>query len=171
VSTQPYPAGTQWRFRYRKDQSIEHTTELVLYAEPDACWITDDYLVSEITPRELWDKWIALDIYQDPARTQVHISWYVTTPDFTGTFEGAPFQQRDVLGGELAEHFLKHFTWPEHVETGERVNWLRLPVADRGWNEQHGHKGGFIQELLGWKPSPLQPLMNVPLLAMAAGLD
>ncbi len=34
----------------------------------------------------------------------------------------------------------------------------------------HADKGGFIQEATGWKPSPLQPFVNVETLAAACGL-
>ena len=171
-TVQPYPLDTQWIYRLKRDPSVEHTTGLVLYAEPDACWITDNYTADEITARELWDQWTASDIYQDAARTQVHISWYVTTPEFSHTFEGAPFRSdRKDFAARYPEDFLTFFSWPEHAETSEPVNWLRLPVADRGWSEDRSNKGGFIQEVLGWKPAPLQPLMDVPRLALAAGLD
>ncbi|OCC13933.1 hypothetical protein A3Q37_00205 [Streptomyces sp. PTY087I2] len=32
----------------------------------------------------------------------------------------------------LGEDFLIHSTHPAHEKTGEPVNWLRLPVLDRG---------------------------------------
>ncbi|MBC2868546.1 hypothetical protein H1R13_27335 [Streptomyces mexicanus] len=57
-----------------------------------------------------------------------------------------------------------------HAETGERVNWMRLPVMDRGWNGTTADKGGFIQEATGWKPSPLQPTMDFIQIGRAAGL-
>ncbi|PGH48164.1 hypothetical protein [Streptomyces sp. Ru87] len=54
--------------------------------------------------------------------------------------------------------------------TGEPLNWLRLPVLDRGWNDTVSSKGGFIQEVTGWKPAPLQTTVDVRQLAAAAGL-
>ncbi|MYT39010.1 hypothetical protein GTY66_23655 [Streptomyces sp. SID8356] len=63
-----------------------------------------------------------------------------------------------------------HFTHPAHAETGELVNWLRLPVLDLGWGTERADKGGFIQEVTGWKPSPLQPFMDVQQAARAAGV-
>ncbi|QDN54307.1 hypothetical protein FNV67_00890 (plasmid) [Streptomyces sp. S1D4-20] len=54
--------------------------------------------------------------------------------------------------------------------TGEAVNWLRLPVVDRAWNATARDQGGFVQEATGWKPSALQPTMNVVQVARAAGL-
>ncbi|MFI8365303.1 hypothetical protein ACIGD1_34765 [Streptomyces sp. NPDC085612] len=67
-------------------------------------------------------------------------------------------------------HFLTWYTHPLHAATGEPLNWLRLPVVDRGWNASVGDRGGFIQEATGWKPSPLQPTMNVIEIGRAAGL-
>ncbi|WP_328835303.1 hypothetical protein [Streptomyces europaeiscabiei] len=57
-----------------------------------------------------------------------------------------------------------------NADSGEVVNWLRLPVLDRGWNDTAAHKGGFIQEATGWKPSPLQATMDMVQIGYAAGL-
>ncbi|MGW4809705.1 hypothetical protein [Kitasatospora sp. NPDC004272] len=43
-----------------------------------------------------------------------------------------------------------------------------VPVADR---REQDLGSGFIQDATGWKPGPLQPLMNVHRLAAAAGLQ
>jgi hypothetical protein len=170
-TVQPYPAGTEWTFQYASKPEVKHVTELVLYAEPLGCWITDDYIASEITPRKLWDRWIAnSDIYLNAECTEVHIAWYVTTPSESGHFEGAPFRFDNPMLTQPSSDFLTYFTWPVNTATGEKVNWLRLPVLDRGWNAKHSDKGGFVQELLGWKPAPLQPTMNVQQLAQAAGI-
>jgi hypothetical protein len=80
-------------------------------------------------------------------------------------FEAAPFAPN-----VLSEDFLTHYTLPAHAKTGERLNWARLPVLDRGWNETTADKGGFIQEATGWKPSPLQPTMDYLAIGRAAGL-
>lgn len=172
MTLQPYPAGTEWRFHYLRKPSVVHVSELVLYAEPLGCWVTDDFVPDEITPRQLWDRWVANpDIYLDEARTQVHIRWSVTTPQVLGHFEAAPFAtDHPELEDTLHENFLTFFSWPVNTVTGERLNWLRLPVLDRGWKGQRADKGGFIQELLGWKPGPLQPHMNPGQLAQAAGI-
>ena len=34
-----------------------------------------------------------------------------------------------------------------------RLNWLLLPVQDKRWDQHGGDKGGFIQAVIGWKPS------------------
>lgn len=187
TTTQPYPAGTQWTFTSR-GSSYTQTTELVLYAEPNYSTITDNYLPEEISASELWRIWV------DKAANQAHerhphvyrpgevtILWTVTTPDVMNVFEAAPYtrplpqdpedlQLMEMLGPVEEEDFLTYFTTPRHAETGELINWLRLPVLDRGWNDSAPDKGGFIQEVTGWKPAPLQPTMDVVQIGRAAGL-
>ncbi|CUM35746.1 hypothetical protein BN2537_457 [Streptomyces venezuelae] len=65
--------------------------------------------------------------------------------------------------------FLTHYTHPAYAVTGQRVNWLRLPVVDPGWNATASNKGGFIPQATGWKPSPLQSTMDVRQIGPAAG--
>jgi hypothetical protein len=67
----------------------------------------------------------------------------------------------ELFGPYEEEHFLTHYKMPVNAETGEPINWLRLPVLDRGWSATACGKGGFIQEVTGWKPSPLQATMDV----------
>jgi hypothetical protein len=193
TTVQPYPPGTQWTFSARR-HNFTQTKELVLYPEPNGSAITDDYLAEEISAVALWRMWV--DKYANYYHRrwpnqyrpgEVHIYWTVTEPKFTGTFEAAPhtldtppdpdmarlFGGMVSLFGEEAqegENFLTHFTDPVNADTGERLNWLRLPVMDRAWNATASNKGGFIQEATGWKPSPLQPTMDVVRIAAAAGL-
>lgn len=183
TTVQPYGPGTRWTFSY-KENHFEQTEELALYAEPDGSPISDDYLPEEITAAELWRMWVTqyADLYHEKwpalyAPGVVPILWTVTRPTMSGIFEAAPHMvDRPPIPeeyrwmGDTREDFLTHFTHPVHAVTGERLNWLRLPVMDRGWNETASHKGGFIQEATGWKPSPLQPTMNVRQLGAAAGL-
>jgi hypothetical protein len=108
----------------------------------------------------------------------VLIYWSVIQPTLTGIFETAPHARTSATDPELVklfgevpnEDFLTHYTHPVNADTGEHVNWMRLPVLDQGWNETARHKGGFIQEATGWKPSALQPTMDVVRIAKAAGL-
>ncbi|MEU0484410.1 hypothetical protein ABZ260_35165 [Streptosporangium sp. NPDC006013] len=123
--------------------------------------------------------WPATNGSKDPdflAPGEVRILWYVTTDNYYGTgsgqhgvLEGAPFRPAHPKYGP-DENFLSFFTHPVHPSTGERLNFLRLPVLDGQWNESCGDKGGFIQEVLGWKPAPLLPKVNVQLFAKAAGV-
>lgn len=184
TTVQPYPPGTKWTFSARR-HDFTQTEELVLYAEPNGATISDDYLPDEISAAELWRKWAKKYAHHDhqtwPALFrpgEVHILWTVTRPDVMGIFERAPHtlvtppdpQLVEMFGDVPPEDFLTHYTHPVNAETGERLNWLRLPVLDLGWNENCARKGGFIQEATGWKPSALQPTMDVPLVGAAAGL-
>jgi hypothetical protein len=182
-TTQPYPPGTKWTITGRHGHI--QTEELALYAEPNYSSITDDYLPEEISAHELWRMWV--DKVWNKAHEQwpqlyrpgeVTILWTVTTPAVMNIFEAAPHARSlpmdtelvDMFGPYEQEHFLTHCKTPVNAETGDPINWLRLPVLDRGWNEMAAHKGGFIQEVTGWKPSPLQPTMDVVQIGRAAGL-
>lgn len=170
-TVQPYQANTQWTFSSRRSEHTR-TVELVLYAEPDGSSMSDDYRPEDTSAQELWRMWAdryAHAYHRDyPSQYrpgEVPIYWYVTQPTFRGTFEASPHAPN-----ALSEDFLSHYTHPRHAETGDPVNWLRLPVLDRGWNAAVADKGGFIQEATGWKPSPLQPTMDVAQIAAAASL-
>lgn len=181
-TVQPYGSGNRWTFAY-KGNNFQQTEELALYAEPNGCTITDDYLPEDITPEELWTMWVKTyadmchqkwpDLYRPG---EVNISWFVTRPSLDGIFEGAPHvvdwrTLPGMVGSDRPqEDFLTHYTHPVHAVTGERLNWLRLPVVDRGWHANASHKGGFIQQATGWKPSPLQSKVDVRQLGAAAGL-
>ncbi|WP_202036272.1 hypothetical protein [Streptomyces mexicanus] len=169
TTVQPYPPGTQWTFTTRRG-TYTQDAELILCPEPDGSSMSDDYLPDEISAHELWRMWVdryAVTYHQrypEKYRVgEVPIFWTVTSG--SGVFEQAPHSAHG-----LSEDFLTHYTHPVHAETGERVNWMRLPVMDRGWNGTTADKGGFIQEATGWKPSPLQPTMDFIQIGRAAGL-
>ncbi|MFI5808351.1 hypothetical protein [Streptomyces sp. NPDC051561] len=182
TTVQPYSPGTNWTFSY-KGNGFAFTEELVLLPEPSGSPISDDYTRDEISAHDLWRMWADKtadhfhkqwpDLYRPG---EVHINWFVTKPTVTGIFEGAPFvvDSRTLPGlpcaGGPREDFLTHYTDPVNADTGEPLNWMRLPVLDLGWNSTDGNKGGFIQEATGWKPSPLQPTMNVVQIGRAAGI-
>jgi len=177
TTTQPYAAGTLWTYRSRSNPEIVRTEELAYLWEPNGSPITDEYLPSEITAVELWHNWVtgiaAVSNEMHPNRYQpgdVTIAWFITTPTLRDTFEGAPGQLYSPTFDWQPESFLTHFTHPVNAKTGDELNWLRLPVIDRGWNAKRSDKGGFIQEVLGWKPAPLQHTMNVYQLQQAAGI-
>jgi hypothetical protein len=77
------------------------------------------------------------------------------TPD-SGVFEGAPYTRdprhlpRQSQVDEEQDDFLTHYSFPTHAVSGERLNWLRLPVR--------------------WKPTPLQLAMDVVQVARCSGL-
>ena len=180
TTTQPYPPGTRWTWTTRGHRGHTFSDELVLHWEPNGSPISDDYLPEEASALELWKRW--MDEYADAAHRdwptlyrpgEVPILWSVTTPSVVGVFEPAPHTV-DRRGASnpyrLRENFLTHYTDPVHAETGEPLNWARLPVLDRGWSVEHVDKGGFVQEASGWKPSPLQEVMDVRQVGAAAGL-
>ncbi|MDX5526169.1 hypothetical protein PV677_36480 [Streptomyces sp. DE06-01C] len=176
----PYGPGNRWTFQAR-GTSYTQTAELALLPEIDGSSITDEYVPADITALELWAMWVGK--YADYQHEQhpddydpgeVRINWTVTTLKVGGVFELAPYSY-DTRATRTSpymprENFGTVYTPPVHVVTGEPLNWLRLPVLDRGWNETVANKGGFIQELTGWKPSPLQPTVDVRQIGAAAGL-
>ncbi|MEU9264579.1 hypothetical protein AB0E04_03870 [Streptomyces sp. NPDC048251] len=173
-TVQPYPSTARWQYS-NKQSHYEQTQKLALYWEPDGSAMSDDYLPDEVDAHELWRMWVdkyagkyhqeTPDVY---APWHVPIFWFVTSVE-GGTFESAPHQMLPIAF-ILRENFLTHFTHPVHARTGEPVNWMRLPVVDRGWNAERAEKSGFIQEATGWKPSPLQPFMDVRQVGRAAGI-
>ncbi|WP_228454089.1 hypothetical protein [Streptomyces alkaliphilus] len=177
---QPYSPGTRWTFQSRSS-NFTQTEELVLLWIPANGQITDNYTRDEIAAQELWQLW-AKDAntyherYPDHFRAgEIPIIWSVTKPSLDGIFELAPhtLALRSLMpefAGDPHEDFLSFYTHPVQDGTGEPVNWLRLPVVDRSWNAKASQKGGFVQEASGWKPSALQPTMNVVEIARAAGL-
>lgn len=178
----PYPASTRWTYRSRRNPVYGPTTTLGLTYELNGSALSDDYDPAETSAADLWDLYV--DRYGEGrpewgyAPGVVHIFWYVsghTGAGADGPFEEAPFQRYppDSLwdGGHVSEHFLTSFTWPRHAETEERLNFARLAVVDKAWNSIRADKGGFVQELTGWKPSPLQPTVDLRQLAAAAGLS
>ncbi|MGW5696829.1 hypothetical protein ACWEWX_39910 [Streptomyces asiaticus] len=178
TTMQPYPPGTKWTWAGRQYRTATFTEELVLLWEPNGSSISDEHLPEEVSAGDLWRRWV--DEYADRAHRQdpglylpgeVPILWTVTTPRGMGVFEFAPHSaDRRGASHALRENFLTHYTDPVHAETGDPLNWARLPVVDRGWSAERVEKGGFVQEASGWKPSPLQETVNVRQLGAAAGV-
>ncbi|MBW4419721.1 MAG: hypothetical protein KME13_10885 [Myxacorys californica WJT36-NPBG1] len=148
-----------WRIRnrrhgYEKDVPLEASWEVSL--DP----ISDNFTPKEISAFDLLKQWIERVQHEYP-NGLVPIYWSVRAAKH-GVFEAMPFQCK--LGGSPRNDFLTFFTYPEDPETGERLNWLSLPVVDKLWNSQCADKGGFIQQATGWKPSILQPFVYLPAL-------
>ena len=133
--------------------------------EPDGVTITDDYSPHEIDARELFEIWVK-KVQERHPNGLIPIYWSVVIREPSDT-EQMPFQHSHSDVGILDEDFLSFYTWPEHPETGERLNWLTLPVEDKLWDSEHGDKGGFIQSATRWKPSILQPYVYLPALISA----
>ncbi|MCX4690643.1 hypothetical protein OG401_41225 [Kitasatospora purpeofusca] len=172
TTIQPYPADTLWTYR-NKNSGYAFTTGMHLSWQLADADISHEYKPDEITAHQLYRRWaekygnrLAEEHPQHYRPGDVEISWTVTGDQVD---EFAPFQIH--VPGEDTDHedFLTHFTMPTDVRTGEQVNWLRLPVDDRRWNSEESDLGGFVQESLGWKPSPLQHVVNLRQLEAAAG--
>ncbi|WP_208865611.1 hypothetical protein [Streptomyces viridochromogenes] len=182
AGVQPYPPGTRWIFRSKN--GYVHTEELALsWLVGRAGPICEDPSAEGQPADVLWRYW-AKDANHYHERWpeafrpgEVHISWRVVspTPD-SGVFEGAPYTRdprhlpRQSQVDEEQDDFLAHYSFPTHAVSGERLNWLRLPVLDRAWREDREDVGGFVQEASGWKPSPLQLAMDVVQVARCSGL-
>jgi hypothetical protein len=151
----PYSNQDKWRWTVLEtgNQTVE---SLELAWELPNDWITDDYTVDDATPAELWDMWVGSIRQKNLSDSALGddylaIRWHVRGDS---SFERAPFQRW--LPEENPKDFLTYYSWPENAASNEELNFLRLPVRDKLWRPGRGDKGGFIQELTGWKPSPLQ---------------
>lgn len=107
---------------------------------------------SDVSAQELFRRWAAG--LGDP--DALPLQWSVLS-DKAAVLEYAPFTDED-------SSFLDHFTHPFR-EGGQGLQWTTLPVLDQAWRPgaQEG-PAGFIQEIAGWKPSPLQRTMDVAVL-------
>jgi hypothetical protein len=129
--------------------------------------IGDDFAPDETPAAELLHRWAA------EAQTQflnglVPIYWVVRGDGIDGYI---PFQYEHDPEPESRETFLDLFTWPVDVASGERLNWLELPVVDKIWISKSASKGGFIQQATRWKPSILQPFVYLPALLSVLSLS
>ncbi len=161
-----YPREQRWRYRRRRG-GTEVVSALELWWELDFDAITDDYTPEEIGAVELWHTWVSQIRDRSSYDSQlgvpwVPIWWFVQDAE-ARLFERAPFARPS------HEDFLSHFTGPVAADSGEAINWLRLPVVDRLWRPGRADKGGFIQEASGWKPHALQRAVELTLFE-AAGL-
>jgi len=152
----------QWHCRSRT-HDFEWEGELVAVWEVAHDPITDDF-TTETPAREILRRWhrVIDDRFPDGV---VPIYWFVESPGHA-KFERLPFAAEDD-----GENFLTFYDWPTSVETGERLNWNTIPVADKLWRPGRANKGGFLQEATGWKPAIYQPHVYVPAILAAAGLS
>lgn len=159
-----YPPTRAWQFQ-SLSSGFERTIPLELRYELDYSAMSDDYLPEEIGATELLSKWVRRVEKTYPDRW-IPIYWAVQGRDpGDGLFETAPFQS----WFDEDRGFLEHFSWPRDAETGERLEWLRLPVTDLAWTDGQADKGGFIQEALGWRPAALQDRVHLDLLTKTTG--
>ena len=145
----------KWRFQSR-DAEFERVTPLWLYPELDCSSCVDDagdqsgvgqlaFYIDQIRDHypERWES------------DAVPIYWAVRGD---GIFEAAPNNVVD-----RRKNFLSVFTPPIDAETGEPMNWWRLPVRNERFPA--------FAEALGWLPSPFQvfaPLRSIMTNAMPA---
>ena len=139
--TKPTPYTTT-SHRYGRTR----TTPLELWWEVRGDPMSDDYDPDETHPAEVWRAWRR----QFPDGI-LPISWFVMGG---AIFEAAPGH------GLGVGDFLSHYSWPIDPD-GQPLRWASLPVVDKLWRPGRADKGGFIQELTGWKPSPFQSVMEV----------
>jgi len=156
-------AKQSWKVRHR-NTGYEWEGVLVAYWEVALDPISDEYTPKEINARELFNKW-AKQVQEKYPNNLIPIIWGVECRE-QGKYEFMPFQF-DHFKGRPREDFLTFFTWPINSVTGEKLNWLKLPVVDKLWNPRRSNKGGFIQEATGWKPAILQPYVYLPALENA----
>ncbi len=165
MAPMPYSERT-WKVGFRRaGDPASWTGRLVAFWEVAYDPISDDYTPDEIDAADLFRQWAGQVRKRYPDQL-IPIDWYIDSPG-KAKFEAAPFQHGKVQGNDA--DFLTCYHWPVDAATGERVNWLRLPVVDKGWKENFSTKGGFIQEATGWKPSMLQPHVYLPSLESALG--
>ena len=132
---------------------IESIGTLKVYWEVSHDCISDDYTPLEIKAEKLFEKWVAL-VQEKYPNNLIPIYWYVEVRgDQTSGFEVMPFQHEL----QSSTNFLDYYSHPTDCETGKPLNWLSLPIVDKLWNSKRNNKGGFIQQVTGWKPSILQP--------------
>lgn len=140
--------------------------EWEVYCDP----VSDDYDASD-DPRQIWNEWRRRYPHDKRAEARYgpgafSIYWAVATD--AAHFESAPGSELE--GSQGDDGWLVHYTWPRDAKTGEDVSLMSLPVRDKLWVPGNAAKGGFIQQLTGWKPSPLQEFVNVPRLEQLARL-
>jgi hypothetical protein len=149
-------------WRSKKDSDYEAQDVLMAYWEVECESISDKYTVQEISAMDLFKQWVELILKHYPDGL-IPIYWAVRCENQSDS-EKMPFQFPVT---DFDKDFLTHYTHPINSVTGDRLNWLDLPVVDKHWNskpDDSDYKGGFIQEVTGWKPSILQPYVYLPAL-------
>lgn len=157
----------EWSLRKSGGNRTFHGRLRLIY-EVNGSAISDNWLPHEKSASAVWDewrRWITRTYDHEDELRMVPISWYVTSPDVP-QFEAAPFTTSWAENND----WLTHYTWPINESTGVPVSWARIPIEKNYWSERGGTKGGFIEELTGWRPSPLQPFVSVTQLEMMANI-
>lgn len=174
----PYDAGVRWCFHSRESGERLTGMRLWLSYEFNGAAISDDYAPDQFDASHIWRMWVdkrgVTTHQQQPelfAEGEVPVAWSMrgeSDDSFFTVAETAPFFGESGWSPWL-DDFLTLATWPVDSTTGKRLNFLRLPVADQAWHVGRVDKGGFIQQVLGWKPAPFTRKVNARALARAAG--
>jgi hypothetical protein len=110
--------------------------------------ITDDYSPQDISARDLYQQWrkhVVNSRYGD----FIPIIWFVSGP---GIFESHPLYEHDYK----QDGYDDHFTEPQRTD-GQHFDWDDLPIIRKRWNTNDKVvKGGFVEELTGWRPQSHQ---------------
>ncbi|MFE1046327.1 hypothetical protein ACFW5S_10900 [Streptomyces olivaceus] len=139
----------KWRFS-NLVSGYERVVPLVLRPEINFSSMLMDY--DDESGEEQFRRWVKCVQHDSPKQWEddaVSILWGVVSPG-NNFNENAPFQNHPFwTRASEPDNFLKHFTWPVHETTGERLDWFQLPVVNERFKEW--------AKALAWTPSPLQP--------------
>jgi hypothetical protein len=166
----PYPTETTWTFNGRRSAEVKRTSVHLSYGWNVACTtFSDDHDPAETSAHHLWTVYFKrfpklVNGEDGLPPGVVPIDW--TVEDIA---EHPPFLGHSESEGGTGD-FLDYYTVPYNDATGERINWLRLPVRDYFWTPERNDSAGWFQQVTGWQPSPLQQTVDLRLLAKAAGL-
>lgn len=163
-----------------KKLSFERRGPFFLGYEMAGTRLTDNYSIDEVTSIELWSAFIERPQWsQVLGAPYVDLRWGVEMLPEEGFAETAPFQPNLPDSRSLFDYFHQPFLTADVGDDrkNDPINWLRVPVIDKAWESYEGpvdlppkdYNGGFVQELSGWKPHPLQPAVDIRIFA-AAGL-
>ncbi len=89
----------------------------------------------------------------------VWIDWFIRCPE-VGIIEPAPFQSR-YQHHPGKPSFLTKFTYPYDLDTHDRLQWSKVPVAPLMWTPEQWDSSGFIQQATQWRPGLLQPTVDL----------
>ncbi len=138
-----------------------HRDRLVASWEIFYSAMSDDFTPLTCSADQLFCSWVE-KVEGMYINNQIPIYWSVKGELLS---EAMPLQ---AFEGANKSNFLTYFCEPVDDKTHQPIDWYRLPVIDKAWNHEVQDTGGFIQEVTGWKPTALQPFVELDfLLAMA----
>ena len=133
------------------------TSPLVLWWELDHEMITDDYLPEDADAFELFAEWERVIRRKGAAAdADLPIWWFVVGPTICEFAEPSP----EFPDGS---HFDRYY-WLGDEAGAYQIGIDTLPVAAKAWSAEQADKGGFVQQVTQWQPTPLQPTVSLDLL-------